>query len=608
MMMPSKAYRPPAGSDSWKRYFLLPVLVFAVFVVALTFVNDRYTVRLLALVIFWGSLATTWNWIGGYAGQLSLGHAAFVGLGAYLGYVLEKEFGIPPWYALAGAIPVGAVAAIIIGGPTLSLTGVFFSLATVVFPFTLQILFTYWGYQEALIPSKPDSPTLFMQWDDPRAYAILFGFMLLMFWLATVALQRSRWRYYLAAIRHDQIAAASVGINTWRVKLATFVASGSAACMLGVVYAQLLFVVTPETVFGVNVSLQSMVLCLVGGLGRIYGPLLGTLIVVPMTQALEARFEAFPGVPQLVYGLMLIAVILVIPNGVVARLQDSGPGRRFFRKGSAVAPTEQSVWLKGDVESSGVEPQAPLPIRRLGDAVLSVESVRKAYGGVVAINDVSFTISSGEFVGIVGPNGAGKTTLFDLLTGFQRPSAGRIRLGSIVASELPPYQLSRMGLRRTFQVPRPFTLLTVYENVLLGALPVSSRLGGDIEGPVWQALQSIGLADRAASPAGLLTPSQIRLLEVARALAGKPEILLLDEPLAGLDPAESKELIDILQGLRRSGLTIIIVDHAIATVAEVVERMIVLDNGSLIADGPPDEVTRLPRVVEAYLGTRWQDA
>jgi branched-chain amino acid transport system permease protein len=165
-----------------------------------------------------------------------------------------------------------------------------------------------------------------------------------------------------------------------------------------------------------------------------------------------------------------------------------------------------------------------------------------------------------------------------------------------------------MGLRRTFQVPRPFTLLTVYENVLLGALPVSSRLGGDIEGPVWQALQSIGLADRAASPAGLLTPSQIRLLEVARALAGKPEILLLDEPLAGLDPAESKELIDILQGLRRSGLTIIIVDHAIATVAEVVERMIVLDNGSLIADGPPDEVTRLPRVVEAYLGTRWQDA
>jgi ABC-type branched-subunit amino acid transport system ATPase component/ABC-type branched-subunit amino acid transport system permease subunit len=608
MTMGPKTWWVRSIRSSWKQDVLLPGIVFVLFVAALGLVEDRYLIHLVALVIFWACLATTWNWIGGYAGQLSLGHAAFVGLGAYLGYALEKEFGIPPWYALIAAVPVGAAAAVAIGAPTLRLTGVFFSLATVVFPFTLQILFTYWGYQEALIPPKPDSPTLYMQWADPRAYAILFAFMLLLFWFATVALERSHWRYYLAAVRNDQIAAASVGINTWRVKLVTFVASGSAACVLGVVYAQMLFVLTPDTVFGINVSLQSMVLCLVGGLGRIYGPLLGTLMVVPMTQALEARFEAFPGVPQLVYGIMLIAVILVIPNGVVARWQGSGLGRWFAKWPLSGKVAEKTAMALDGGTESRVESVSNLRPRTLDDEVLAVDTVRKAYGGVVAVNNVSFKVSKGEFLGIVGPNGAGKTTLFDLLTGFQRPISGQIRLGSIVTSELPPYRLSRMGLRRTFQVPRPFLSLSVYENVLMGAMSVRDRMTGSVENSARQALSAIGLSDRADSPAGLLTPSQVRLLEVARALAGHPEMLLLDEPLAGLDPSETKELIEILRTLHRSGLTIIMVDHAIATVSQVVERMIVLDNGCLIADGRPEEVTCLPSVVEAYLGTRWQDA
>lgn len=596
-------------TNEWllSRDVLLPILVFLLFVAALGLVNDRYLARLIALVIFWAALATTWNWIGGYAGQLSLGHAAFVGLGAYLGYALESQYGIPPWFALPCAAALGALAAIAIGAPTLRLTGVFFSLATVAFPLALQILFTYWGYQEVLIRTHPDNPTLYMQWEDPRAYAILLGAVLLCYWFGTVALERSQWRYYLAAIRLDQIAAASVGINTFGVKLTTFIVSGSAACVLGVIYAQMLFVITPDTVLGVNVSLQAMVLCLVGGIGRAYGPLIGTLMVVPMTQALEARFQSTPGVAQLVYGVVLIIVILIIPNGVIVWLQQLPLLARFSRAHKATSHAGVPHEAK-PAEVSGELAASTSERKRLGDVVFSIEDVSKAYYGVTAVRNVSFSVYNGEFVGIVGPNGAGKTTLFDLLTGFQPLTAGKIRLGARLSTGLPAYQFSREGVRRTFQVPRPFATLTVYENVLLGALPVRHRLSDDIDTVVWRALNVIGLDDRPNMPAGLLTPSQIRLLEIARALAGNPTVLLLDEPLAGLDHTETNELVSILERLHRSGLTIILVDHAIATVANVVHRMIVLDNGNLIADGKPDEVTRLPRVVEAYLGSRWQDA
>jgi branched-chain amino acid transport system permease protein len=598
---------PAKGSGrrlfSWFPYLGL-FLAFLIFIALLTRIENQYLARLVALIAFWAALATTWNWIGGYAGQLSLGHAAFVGLGAYLGYVLDSQFGITPWYALLMAVPLGALAACAIGAPTLRLTGVFFSLATVVFPITLQIVFTYWGYQEVLIPPRPDHPFLYMQWPDSRAYAALFGAFLLLYSLGTVALTRSRWRYYLAAVRQDQIAAASIGINTWVVKLIAFVASGSAACVLGVVYAQMLFVVSPETVLGINVSLQAMVLCLVGGVGRSYGPILGTLIVVPMTQALEANFAAYPGVPQLVYGTMLILVILLIPDGILARLQALPWGASSARK-----RRPERAWIaKAPGRSLAIVDPINVPVLREPQSILEVDGVSKRYGGVVAVSDVGFSVQRGEFVGIVGPNGAGKTTLFDLLTGFQRPSVGAIRFAAASITAIAPHQLARMGLRRTFQIPRPFAKLTVYENVLVSALVLSKRIETTLDHAVTAALDTIDLREREHIIAGELNPAQIRRLEVARAIVVRPEILLLDEPLAGLDPAETQELLELLKKLHSSGLTIIMVDHAIGVIAKAVERMVALNNGVLIADGAPTEVTQLPRVIDSYLGTRWQDA
>jgi ABC-type branched-subunit amino acid transport system ATPase component/ABC-type branched-subunit amino acid transport system permease subunit len=598
----------PCALQSRLRAYSVPVIAFVIFVAIVSQITDFYLSRLAALIAFWAAVGMTWNLIGGYAGQLSLGHAAFVGLGGYVALVLQQEFGIVPWVGLLASTVAAALAALIVGAPTLRLSGIYFSLATLAYPLILQVLFTYWGYQEALIPAHPESPFLFMQWRDNRWYAAIFGTILMFCWLATVFLERSHWRYLLTAVREDEAAASAVGINTWLVKLWAFVISGSIAGMLGVIYAQMLFVVTPETMFGIGVSVQALVVNLVGGVGYAIGPLLGTLIAVPISQALEAQFGSISGAAQLVYGLVLIVVVLTIPRGLIDELQRIDPSRH---------PTlgKLQAWLtRGTTDvtpppASGVVAVAANASLAKGEVLLNAEGLGKAYGGVIALRDFNLEIRQHEFIGVVGPNGAGKTTLFDLLTGFQRPTSGRLYLRGENVTRSAPYRLARSGIRRTFQIPRPFGRLSVYENAMLGGLVGATEVAASsMDEATWRPLRAVGLEHLANKPAESLGPSQIRLLEVARALVSRPTLLLLDEPLAGLDASEVHELINILRGQQTEGLTIVLVDHAIGTVAKIVERLVVIDNGILIADGAPVEVTRMPRVIEAYLGSRWDHA
>jgi ABC-type branched-subunit amino acid transport system ATPase component/ABC-type branched-subunit amino acid transport system permease subunit len=594
----------PSGASRSSRLFAYapPLVAFALFVAVVSQISDFYLSRLAALLAFWAALGMSWNLIGGYAGQLSLGHAAFVGLGGYVTLVLQQQFGVVPWIGLIVASFAAALAALFVG-VTLRLSGIYFALATLAYPLILQVLFTYWGYQEALIPARPNQPFLYMQWPDNRWYAVLFAVILLCCWLGTIGLERSRWRYYLTAIREDEAAAAAVGINTWFVKLWAFVISAGIAGLLGVVYAQMLFVVTPETLFGIGVSVQAIVVTLVGGVGYVAGPLLGTLIIVPISQALDAKFGSISGASQLVYGLVLIAVVLIIPRGVIDRLRQINLFSRLKSQRARVAP-RPVLPTSTTIPSTHYPPPADNGPRKHG-LLLKVEGISKAYGGVKALRNINLEVQHNEFIGIVGPNGAGKTTLFDILTGFQRPTAGQLHLLSQNVTRLSPYQLARVGVRRTFQIPRPFGRLTVYENAMLGGL-VSNREknADDVATSTWEPLQAVRLTDLADRPADSLVPSQIRLLEVARALVGRPTLLLLDEPLAGLDAAEVQEFVEILHAQHKAGLTIVLVDHAIGTVAKIVHRLLVIDNGVVIADGAPTDVCRLPRVVEAYLGTK----
>jgi ABC-type branched-subunit amino acid transport system ATPase component/ABC-type branched-subunit amino acid transport system permease subunit len=582
-----------------------PLVVYALFLLIVSQLDDFYLSRLAALVAFWAGIGMSWNLIGGYAGQLSLGHAAFVGLGGYVALALQQSFSIAPWFGLPVSIAAAALAALAVGVPTLRLLGVYFALATLAYPLILQLLFTYWGYQEALIPAHPESPFLYMQWRDNRWYAVIFGTIVVLCWIGTLKLERSRWRYLLTAVRDDEAAASAVGINTWLVKLWAFVVSAAIAGLLGVVYAQMLFVVTPETMFGIGVSVQALVVTLVGGIGHPAGPLLGTLITVPISQALEAQFGSISGAAQLVYGVVLVLVILLIPRGLIEALRGV----------NAASLKRLGEFFAGGPGGEVVVPPATVAANRTalaaapvsGRVLLSAENLSKRYGGVVALKSFNLEVREHEFIGIVGPNGAGKTTLFDLLTGFQRPSAGRLSLSGQAVIGWPPYRRSRAGMRRTFQIPRPFGRLSVFENVMLGGM-IGVVDEGALKEAVCAALQDVELAHLANRTADSLGPSQIRLLEVARALIARPTLLLLDEPLAGLDSSEVNQLIEILRRQRIAGVTIVLVDHAISTVAKIVERMIVIDNGMLIGDGPPHEVTRMPQVIEAYLGSKWEHA
>jgi ABC-type branched-subunit amino acid transport system permease subunit/ABC-type ATPase involved in cell division len=494
--------------------FAGPVVAYGVLLVFLILFKDPYWSRIIALVGFWTIIGTCWNIIGGYAGQPSFGHSAFIGIGSYATVILLNA-GVVPWIGASCAVGVACLAALLIGYPTLRLRDVYFALATLVYPLILGLIVTYLGLQEVLVPTHPEAQFLYMSWTDPRWFAALFGLIALLVWIALTLVERSRYRLLLEAIRQDEETARSVGINTPRVKLVCFVASAALAALAGAIYIQLIFVVTPN-VLSFDLSIQAILIALVGGIGRRAGGLIGAAILVPTANLTEAWFGATSGGSQLAYGLALMVVVIVMPQGIVDQF---GRLLRSLRKTPAA-----------ETQISGAPPALRLiesGTRLDATPLLEGRGLGKSYGGIVALEGIDIEVARGEFVGLVGPNGAGKSTLFDLLTGYQRPNAGRVLIAGADVTRLPSYEVARRGVRRTFQSARPFGRLSVLENVLVGSAAGSAMPDGDASAR--GALAAVGLLAWRDARASSLTPSQLRLLEVARAIVSGPELLLLDD-------------------------------------------------------------------------------
>jgi ABC-type branched-subunit amino acid transport system ATPase component/ABC-type branched-subunit amino acid transport system permease subunit len=580
---------------------LLPVLIFTALYAALSLsVTNSYYQLVMTLVPVWAVFGLSWNLLSGYTGLISFGHAAFFGIGAYTTALGQIYFDLSPWMLIPIAAMLGGFAGLVIGFPTFRLQGHYFALAMLAYPLAILYVFEWLGFQEVTLPIKRDNPIAYMQFADPRVYTLLALAMMLATILLTRVIEGSRFGMALLAIKQNEAAAEAAGINTLAWKLRAITLSGAIAGAIGGFYAVVLLVVTPQSVFGMLVSAQALTVAMFGGVGTVWGPVIGSVILIPLAETLNAEAGSrFPGIQGVIFGLAIICVILAAPEGLFWKVRDFLRKRQASKVAKPNAPTQLAA-----APSTATKPLRPERSQDSNDVVLEIRNLSRSFGGLKAVQDVSFKLRRNEILGIIGPNGAGKTTLFNLMNGFLRPGTGEILLDGREMSGRKPHELCEAGIGRTFQIMRPFLRMSISDNVVVGAY-IRAKTDAEARQLAAEAIARVGLSDIAERVASELTTKELRLMELARALAGQPRILLLDETLAGLGHDEANEVVGVIQRLARDGMTIAIIEHTMQAMVRLVDSFLVLDHGAVIVEGEPQAVTRDSRVIEAYLGKKW---
>jgi branched-chain amino acid transport system permease protein len=549
----------------------VPAIVVALAALAaFPIVANGYYMALGVQTMMFVVLATAWALFSGPTRYVSLATVAFFGIGAYTMAVFSETMPIPAIMALAVAIGVGV--ALVVGLATLRLRGMFF----VIFTFGLaELIRQIVTWYETRI-TRTVGRYIFLDITEQQIFWALLALAVLVF-LVGYAIQRSRLGLALRVIGDDETVARHVAINTTAAKLILFAISAAFMAAAGVVMAPRYTYIEPAIVFGPLISFQVVIMALLGGPQRLWGPLVG---VVPLVAVIELISRNFSNRLPIVLGVFFIVIVYVLPGGVVGLIEG---------------------WRAGTLRMPALVP-GPAATRS-AKALLELIGLRKAFGGLVAVDDVSITVEPGEILGLIGPNGSGKTTALNMISGALHPDRGEIRFRGQAITRLPPNQIAKLGIARTFQLVRILDNLSCLDNVVAGLAFRHDPLWGEAAGERARGLlKRVGLGSRAGVPAGQLAYIDQKRLELARALALDPELLLLDEWLAGLNPREMEIGIELVRSLRAEGLTIVLVEHVMDAIRSLCDRCVVMNAGRMIADGPPSEVLADREVIAAYIG------
>jgi branched-chain amino acid transport system permease protein len=548
---------------------------------ALPLVASGYHLALGISYLYFTVLATAWALFSGPTRYISLATVAFFGIGAYTVAVFGE---ILPWlFVLALAALFGVGVALVVGLSTLRLSGIYFVIFTFGLSELIRQLVTW--YEVNIYGSV--GRYIFVEISHNAIYWQLLILTVLVFavgWL----IGHSRLGLALRVIGEDEMVARHVGIDTTRAKLTLFAVSAFFMTVTGAVMAPRWTYIDPTIAFNPMLSFEVVIMALLGGAASLAGPVLG---VVPLVVMFDILTAYFPNYFSILLGIVFILIVYVLPQGVIGLVRSHWPKARMEARHPA-ATAGPAVFTQ-NAAAGEREPRM----------LLSVQELRKSFGGLVAVDDLSFTVSAGEIMGLIGPNGSGKTTVLNLISGAFKPDAGLIRFNGRDIAGMNPFKIARLGVARTFQIVRVLPTMTVRENVLAALAHRAHPLwGGEAEGTAQALLDGTGLATRGMVLADELTYIDQKRLELARALALEPQLLLLDEWLAGLNPTELREGIALIRSLQDSGITIILVEHVMDAIRSLCGRCIVMNAGKKIADGPPESALADREVVRAYLG------